>query len=99
MPVTPRKRTRRHVIEPLSYTEAAQSPALKGMMSFLDITPETIRKGHYPDVSASLLAADFTGSQIDSELLTGGESPTVSVANRAGPSSGLVSSEALTDSH
>jgi len=41
-------------IEPLDWKEAAQSPALKGMMSFLDISPEAIRRGHYPDIPPGL---------------------------------------------
>ena len=73
MPVTPRSKTRRHVIEPLSYTEAAQSPALKGMMSFLDVTPEEIRKGFHPDVDSSLPP----GASADDRAMepAGGEAP------------------------
>ena len=36
-------RSQRNKIEPLNYTEAASAPALKGMTSFLDITPEQFR--------------------------------------------------------
>ena len=35
---------RRQKIEPLSYVEAAAAPALKGMTSFLEITPEEYRR-------------------------------------------------------
>jgi hypothetical protein len=73
------------------------------MMSFLDITPETIRKGHYPDVSASLLAANLSGAQTESESLTGSESHTGSVAGRSGSeiieSNALIDSDALIDSN
>lgn len=51
--MAPQQRPRSHnrkKIEPLNWAEAAQSPALKGMLSFLDITPEAIRSGHYPDI-------------------------------------------------
>ena len=36
---------RRQKIEPLNYTEAAVSPALKSMTSFLDISSENVRNG------------------------------------------------------
>lgn len=50
-----RKKARNRKIEPLNWREAAQAPALKGMMSFLEISPEEIRRGHhYPDTAPSL---------------------------------------------
>lgn len=42
--------SRNRKIEPLNWAEAANSPALKGMMSFLDIKPEEVRSGHFKDV-------------------------------------------------
>jgi hypothetical protein len=42
--------SRNRKIEPLDWAEAANSPALKGMMSFLDIKPEEVRSGHFKDV-------------------------------------------------
>jgi hypothetical protein len=41
---------RNRKIEPLNWAETANSPALKGMMSFLDIKPEEVRSGHFKDV-------------------------------------------------
>ena len=41
------RNARRQKIEPLSYTEAAAAPALKGMTSFLDITPEECRSQRF----------------------------------------------------
>jgi hypothetical protein len=38
-----RRSSNRHKIEPLNYAEAALSPALKGMTSFLDVSPENVR--------------------------------------------------------
>ena len=46
----PKQPTRNRKIEPLNWAEAANSPALKGMMSFLDIKPEEVRSGHFKDV-------------------------------------------------
>ena len=37
----PRKKQQ---IEPLDWSTMAQSPALKGMVSFLEVTPEEIRR-------------------------------------------------------
>jgi hypothetical protein len=42
--------SRNRKIEPLNWAETANSPALKGMMSFLDIKPEEVRSGHFKDV-------------------------------------------------
>jgi len=42
---------KRKKLEPLDWREMADSSALRGMTSFLDIPPEDIRKGHYPDLS------------------------------------------------
>jgi len=39
--------SRRYKIEPLNYQEAALSPALKGMTSFLDVSPEDVRSGNF----------------------------------------------------
>src|SRR5271168_1579162 len=43
MAETQRRRSSRHKIEPLNYAEAALSPALQGMTSFLDVSPENVR--------------------------------------------------------
>src|ERR1700686_182809 len=40
----------RKKIQPLNWAEAANAPALKGMVSFLDIKPEDIRNGQRSDV-------------------------------------------------
>ena len=43
-----RPSSKRHQkIEPLSWEVAAQSPALKGMTSFLDISPEDVRRNNF----------------------------------------------------
>lgn len=39
--------SRRYKIEPLNYQEAALSPALKGMTSFLDVSAEDVRNGNF----------------------------------------------------
>ena len=64
--------TRNRKIEPLNWAETANSPALKGMMSFLDIKPEEVRSGHFKDVPTE------PDARLDpvSESHTGGESPT-----------------------
>ena len=40
----------RKKIQPLNWAEAANAPALKGMVSFLDIKPEDIRNGQRSDI-------------------------------------------------
>jgi hypothetical protein len=49
--------SRNRKIEPLNWAEAANSPALKGMMSFLDITSEEVRSGHFKDVPQDIIQA------------------------------------------
>ena len=49
--------SRNRKIEPLNWAETANSPALKGMMSFLDITSEEVRSGHFKDVPQDLVQA------------------------------------------
>lgn len=49
--------SRNRKIEPLNWAETANSPALKGMMSFLDITSEEVRSGHFKDVPQMLVQA------------------------------------------
>ena len=51
----PKQSTRSRKIEPLNWAETANSPALKGMMSFLDITSEEVRSGHFKDVPQDLV--------------------------------------------
>ena len=41
----PPRSSRHHKIEPLDYAEMAQAPALKGSVSFLDITPSDVQSG------------------------------------------------------
>jgi len=43
--------SRRYKIEPRNYQEAALSPALKGMTSFLDVSPEDVRSGNFDSFS------------------------------------------------
>ena len=42
--------TRNRKIEPLNWADTANAPALKGMVSFLDIHPDEVRSGHFKDV-------------------------------------------------
>ena len=51
----PKQSSRNRKIEPLNWAETANSPALKGMMSFLDITSEEVRSGHFKDLPQELL--------------------------------------------
>ncbi len=45
MAVQPQKpKSRKKQIEPLDWSTMSQSPALKGMVSFLEVTPEDIRR-------------------------------------------------------
>lgn len=55
MAAEPRHKSRKHQIEPLSWSEAAQSPALKGMLSFLDVSAADVRNGQNqnPDLYSS----------------------------------------------
>lgn len=43
----PKRSSRRQKIEPLNYAEAALAPALKGMTSFLDVSPSDVRNGTF----------------------------------------------------
>ena len=47
-----RRSTRRQKIEPLNYAEAALAPALKGMTSFLDLSPEDVRNGNFAGLAS-----------------------------------------------
>jgi hypothetical protein len=47
-------RNSRKKIQPLNWAEAANAPALKGMVSFLDIKPEDIRNGQRSDTPSRL---------------------------------------------
>lgn len=51
MPSSPRS-ARHQKIEPLSWEDSAQSPALKGMVSFLDLSPEDVRNGNFESLGA-----------------------------------------------
>jgi hypothetical protein len=50
----PRRNSRRQKIEPLNYTGAALAPALKGMTSFLDLSPEDVRNGNFDGLAVTL---------------------------------------------
>lgn len=52
-----RRSSRREKIEPLNYAEAALAPALKGMTSFLDLSPEEVRSGNFIGINTSSLTA------------------------------------------
>ncbi len=51
MPSSPRS-ARHQKIEPLSWEDSAQSPALKGMVSFLDLSPEDVRNGNFESLGS-----------------------------------------------
>jgi hypothetical protein len=61
--------SRNRKIEPLNWAETANSPALKGMMSFLDITSEEVRSGHFKDVPQDLVERDETANAITADAL------------------------------
>ena len=75
MVAVPRHRSRKHQIEPLSWAEAAQSPALKGMLSFLDVSAADVRNSQNQDPD---LHSSSMGNGIDSNNLAGNESLPVS---------------------
>lgn len=43
----PSRRSSRHKIEPLNYAEMAKAPALKGAISFLDVSAAEVRSGNF----------------------------------------------------
>jgi len=74
-------KSRNKPIEPLDWTTAAQSPALKGMVSFLEVTPEQIRNSAQRDsgqFSAGPLDTLIPSSDahIGSEALTASDTST-----------------------
>jgi hypothetical protein len=78
--------TRNRKIEPLNWAEAANSPALKGMMSFLDIKPEEVRSGHFKDVPSD---SDSHNAPVG-DTLTGGESLKVTTGTKASPANAVI---------
>ena len=93
MPAEPRHKSRKHQIEPLNWAEAAQSPALKGMLSFLDVSAEDVRNGQNqnPDLQFFQTVSEVLAV---SESLPGVESsqssaipaiPTVTATRKSGP--------------
>jgi hypothetical protein len=58
MAETQRRRSSRHKIEPLNYAEAALSPALKGMTSFLDVSPENVRNQDFHEFGPQISPAE-----------------------------------------
>ncbi len=53
--------SRNRKIEPLDWAETANSPALKGMMSFLDITSEEVRSGRFKSVPQDAIQTSEVG--------------------------------------
>ena len=49
----PSLKKKKHSIEPLNFAAMADAPAMKGMISFLEISAESIRNGDYKDVVTS----------------------------------------------
>lgn len=60
MAETQRRRSSRHKIEPLNYAEAALSPALQGMTSFLDVSPENVRNQDFHEFGPQTSRAEQT---------------------------------------
>jgi hypothetical protein len=82
----PKQPTRNRKIEPLNWAEAANSPALKGMMSFLDIKPEEVRSGHFKDVPS-----DSDSHEVPvGDTLTGSESLKVTTGAKAPPANAVI---------
>ena len=82
----PKQPTRNRKIEPLNWAEAANSPALKGMMSFLDIKPEEVRSGHFKDVPSD---SDLHDAPVG-DTLTGSESLKVTTGTKAPPANAVI---------
>ena len=82
----PKQPTRNRKIEPLNWAEAANSPALKGMMSFLDIKPEEVRSGHFKDVPSD---SDSHNVPVG-ESLTGSESLKVTTGTKVPPANAVI---------
>ena len=61
-----RRSTRRQKIEPLNYAEAALAPALKGMTSFLDLSPEDVRNGNFANLASPNGKVPLHTSQLES---------------------------------
>src|ERR1035441_3116891 len=79
-------RTRNRKIEPLNWAETANSPAFKGMMSFLDIKPEEVRSGHFKDVPSE------PDSRLEpvSEARTGSDTLTEKSTKKSSPSKAVI---------
>ena len=73
----PQRSSRNKKIEPLSWEDAAQSPALKGMTSFLDIPAEDIRSGRYS--SGTVPAPGFEAVVVGAVLTPGDDTCPVHV--------------------
>ena len=68
----PSRRSSRHKIEPLNYAEMAKAPALKGAISFLDVSAADVRSGNFESFGPRPVATS------DTETPPGDEtSPTV----------------------
>jgi hypothetical protein len=61
----PQRSSRNHKIEPLDYAEMAQAPALKGAVSFLDITPNDVQSGFARFGMANPTSPEFETSPVD----------------------------------
>ena len=82
----PKQPTRNRKIEPLNWAEAANSPALKGMMSFLDIRPEEVRSGKFKNVPAAVAHTDDPVS----ETPRGGNSLPLEKATKNSPAKPVI---------
>ena len=61
MPQSPRS-SRRQKIEPLNWAEEAQAPALKGGISFLELSPENVRAGRFESYGPIVVHAEATSA-------------------------------------
>ena len=103
-PQKPKSR-RKQQIEPLDWSTMSQSPALKGMVSFLEVTPEDIRRqqgrnGDSRTISDASIGSDSRTGELSipqyapsfgllSESLTGSE-PLIRSDSHIGPERGTI---------
>ena len=86
MAAEPRHKSRKHPIEPLNWAEAAQSPALKGMLSFLDVSAADIRNSQNQNPDLYSIRTDDGLPPQDTESIPGSETVPVSESVPVGES-------------
>ena len=101
MPAAPRHKSRKHQIEPRNWAGVAQSPALKGMLSFLDVSAADVRNGQNqnPEVVSEVLAVSESLSGIESSQSNAIPAVPPVTANRtSGPRSIATSARLVSES-